>query len=241
MIRTSLLLIVAACSGGADTLPRSNGKGPAPFDPGAPYEPKVTAGELTAQTTNRLFPMPVGARWVYEADTPEGLERIEVTVEAATHPVWGTNARVLRDTVYKAGVLAEDTFDWYAQDAAGHIWYLGEDTHEYQDGMVVCACGAWTAGVDGALPGVNMLAAPRVGDVYRQEFFAGEAEDVAEVIEVNATVDVAAGHFTGCLQTRDRSAIDPDLDERKYFCPGVGNVLVTEGDVRVELVEYAGL
>jgi hypothetical protein len=237
-----LALGAPACgSDGPEPLPVSNGEGPAPFDPDQVYEPDVTAAGLAVEIANPLFPAPVSARWVYQADTDEGLERIDVSVEAETHDVWGTTARVVRDTVFLEGEMIEDTRDWYAQDAAGNVWYLGEDTYEYEFGEVVCSCGAWTSGVDGALPGVVMLAQPKVGDVYRQEYLVGEAEDVAEVVATGASVTVPAGSFGGCLETRDRSAIDPELDEYKYYCPGVGLVLVEEGDVRVELTEYSGL
>ena len=86
-----------------------------------------------------------------------------------------------------------------------------------------------------------MLGRPRVGARYRQEYLAGEAEDFADVIELDVSVSVAAGQFEGCVRTHDQSVIDPELDEIKTYCPGVGNVLVEEGDVREELVEYAGL
>lgn len=214
---------------------------PAPFDPDTAYEPDVTAAELSAAVTNPLFPAPVGATWTYEGDTPDGLERIEIVVEPGTFRVWDVEARIVRDSAFLDDELVEDTRDWFAQDARGHVWYLGEDTAEYEDGVIVSMEGAWKAGVDGALPGIVMLADPQVGDVYRQEYFEGEAEDYAEVISVDASVEVPAGSFTGCLKTRDLSAIEPALDEFKYYCPGVGNVLVEEGDVRIELIEYAGL
>jgi hypothetical protein len=237
------LTLVLACGGGddGDPIPHSNGEGPAPFDPDQTYQPDVEPGVLSPVITNELLPFPVGATWRYQADTEDGLEVIAIEVLAETRDTWGAAARVVRDTVTVDGELAEDTWDWYAQDDVGHVWYLGEDTFEYENGEVVCECGAWEAGVDGALPGVVMLAAPAVGDVYRQEYFEGEAEDVAEVVEVGIAVSVPAGDFTGCVKTRDRSALDPELDEHKYYCPGVGNVLVEEGDVRVELIEYAGL
>jgi hypothetical protein len=236
----SLLLLSAAAAacGGDGTSGRDL---PAPFDPSSPYEPAVAASELSNEITNALFPAPVGARWVYEATTPDGLEHIEVTVLADEKQVWGADVRVVRDTVWVDDEMVEDTWDWYAQDPDGHVWYMGEETYEYEGGVVVCECGAWESGVDGALPGVIMLADPLVGDTYRQEFYEGEAEDYAEVLSLDAAVDVPAGSFTGCLETRDRSAIDPELDERKYYCPGVGNTLVIEGDVRVELMEYSGL
>ncbi len=236
-----VMIGIVACGGGDDPLPVSNGRGPAPYDPDRPYMPMVTPGALSEDVSNALFPAPVGASWMYRATTDEGTERIEVRVLPETRPTWGATARVVRDTVFLNDQMIEDTWDWYAQDATGHVWYLGEDTTEFANGQPVCNCGAWEAGVDGALPGVVMLAAPQIGDVYRQEYFAGEAEDVAEVRSLTASVTVPAGSFTGCLETRDRSALDPELDELKYYCPGVGNVLVLEGDVRVELIEYAGL
>ncbi len=237
---TIAAVVMAACGGG-DGIPHSNGTGPAPFDPDRPYVPQVAPADLSANITNPLFPAPVGARWSYRATTDEGVESIEVRVLAETRSVWGATARVVRDTVHIDDQMVEDTWDWYGQDATGNVWYLGEDTTEYVDGLPAGNAGAWESGVDGALPGVNMLAAPQVGDVYRQEYYAGVAEDVANVVANDAAVTVPAGSWTGCLETRDRSALDPDLDERKFYCPGVGNVLVLEGDVRVELIEYAGL
>ena len=234
-------LTLVACGGGADPLPVSNGRGPAPYDPDVPYAPAVSASALSATVTNPLFPLPVGGTWVYEADTPDGLERDEVTVLAETRTVWGATTRVVRDAVSVDGELAEDTLDWYAQDASGHVWYMGEETAEYENGEVVTTAGSWETGVGGALPGVIMLAQPAVGDVYRQEYLADEAEDVGEIIELGLSITVPAGSFTGCMKTRDRSAIDPDLDEFKYYCPGVGNVLVEEPDARVELISYTGL
>jgi hypothetical protein len=229
-----LLALAAACgssSGGSDELP-------APFDPGRPYQPRVTGSELSADIANPLFPAPVGASWVYEAETDEGVERIEIEVEAGTKEVWGTTARVVRDTAFLDGEIIEDTWDWFAEDAAGNVWYMGEDTQEYEGGEVVSTEGSWEAGLDGALPGVIMLAEPALGDAYRQEFLAGEAEDYGEVVSLDESVEVPAGSFTGCLKTRDRSVLDPEVDELKYYCAGVGLVLEEEGDVRVELLEY---
>lgn len=231
---------VVACGGG-DDIPHSGGVGPAPFDPGETYMPTAVPAQLSANITNALFPAPVGARWTYRAQTDEGTETDVVQVVAETKSVWGTTARIIHDTVSLNDVMVEDTFDWYAQDPDGNVWYLGEDTTEFVNGQPAGHAGAWEAGVDGALPGVIMLGAPVVGMVYRQEYLAGVAEDVGSVERVDASVTMPAGSWQGCLETRDRSAIDPDLDERKYYCSGVGNVLVEEGDVRVELIEYAGL
>ena len=241
-IATSIL-VLAACGGDEEeTSPQpTESTNPAAFDPGKAYEPQVNAAELTANLSHALFPAPVGASWVYEAQTPDGVERIEISVPAETKDVWGTTARVVRDTVYVDMEMVEDTWDWYGQDPKGNVWYLGEETYEYENGMVVCDCGAWESGVDGALPGVIMLATPKVGDVYRQEYLVGEAEDIAEIVSLNETVTVPAGTFEGCLKTKDSSALDPSAFAYKYYCPGIGITLEEEGDERVELLEYSGL
>jgi len=233
----------AGCGGSdsSDPLPTSDGQGPAPFDPGQTYAPDVDAATLTAEITNPLYPAPLGARWVYESQTDEGLERAEVTVMSDPYAVWGTSARVVKDTVLLDGTLAEDTLDWYGQDPDGNVWYLGEDTAEYANGVVTTREGSWESGVAGALPGIIMLGTPDLGHVYRQEYLAGEAEDLAQIVSTSESVTVPAGSFTGCTKTRERSAIDLEVDELKYYCPGVGIVLEEEGDTRVELIESSGL
>jgi hypothetical protein len=136
----------------------------------------------------------------------------------------GISTTVVRDTVYLDGEMIEDTYDWYAQDTDGNVWYLGEDTHEYEDGVAVNANGAWEAGVDGALPGIVMLADPTVGAAYRQEYLAGEAEDMGEVIVVGGSVDVPAGSYDDVVVTRDWTPLEPDVIEEKTYARGVGFV-----------------
>ena len=99
--------------------------------------------------------MEPGTRWVYREIDEEGEElRVVVTVTSETKEVAnGVTARVVRDTVTMDGDVVEDTFDWYAQDSAGTIWYLGEDTAEFEDGRIVSREGSFEAGADGALAG----------------------------------------------------------------------------------------
>jgi hypothetical protein len=214
---------------------------PAPFDPSRPYAPDVDAADLSPDITNPLFPAPAGATWTYQAVSEDGTERTEISVEAEPVDVNGVAAREVRDTVYLDDEMIEDTRDWFAQDSAGNVWYLGEDTAEYENGMLVTTEGSWAWGENDALPGVIMLGEPQVGALYRQEFLADEAEDYGEVVALDQSVEVPAGSFTGCVKTRDRSAIEPAADEFKYYCPGVGTVLTEEGDTRDELIEYTGL
>jgi hypothetical protein len=204
--------------------------------------PDATAATFVAAVDNPFFPLPVGATWTYEADTADGLETDLVEVLPDVEVIEGVDAVSVRDTVLLDGELAEDTIDWYAQDDEGNVWYLGEDTCEFENDQCVDTHGTWKWGVDGALPGIVMWGDPMVDHrPYYQEYFVGEAEDVGEVVALGLAVDVPVGSFTGCLQTEETSTLDPTLLEEKFYCPGLGNVKVDEDEGIVELVATTGL
>jgi hypothetical protein len=183
---------------------------------------------FTTRIDNPYWPMAPGNRWVYREGHADGTaEHIEVTVTNRTRVVDGVTARVIHDVATRDGALVEDTLDWYAQDAAGNIWYLGEDTKEYENGKVSSTHGSWESGVDGAEAGVIMPAHPEVGMDYRQEYYAGEAEDAARVLSLDARVTVPAGGFDGVLKTLDYTPLQPNADEHKYYAKRVGPVLAT--------------
>jgi hypothetical protein len=104
--------------------------------------------------------------------------------------------------------------------------------------------GSWEAGVNGAKPGIVMYGSPQehIGKPYRQEYLKDVAEDWAEVLSVNETATVLYGSFTNCVKTRDYSNLEPDVEENKYFAPGIGNVLtvtVKGGNEREELISIS--
>jgi hypothetical protein len=203
---------------------------------------ELDPGRFTVEIDNPFWPMTPGTRWRYREIDEEG-RRLEVvvTVTSETKKVAnGITARVVRDTVVEDGEVIEDTFDWYAQDAEGNVWYLGEDTAEFEGGELKTREGSWEAGVDRALPGVVVPAEPADGMRYRQEYYQGKAEDNGEVLSVGEQVQVPAGHFTRSLLTKDTSAIEPRILEYKLYAPGVGVVLtlsVSGGGGREELVK----
>jgi hypothetical protein len=191
-------------------------------------EVEIDPDEFTAEIDNRFWPMTPGTRWTYRETDPEG-ETSDVVVIVTTETKQlanGVTARVVRDTVTQAGENIEDTFDWYAQDSAGNVWYMGEDTAEFEDGEMVSDAGSWEAGVDGALPGIIIPADPAPGMSYRQEYYEGEAEDNGEVLSVDEMVDVTVGHFDDVLLTKDTTPLEPDVLEYKLYAPGVGPVLI---------------
>lgn len=210
---------------------------------GGRYHPTIDPARFVSGVTNPFFPLQAGRTLVYQGTTPEGTERVEVTVTGDTKVILGVTCTVVRDTVSVGGVVVEDTLDWYAQDLAGNVWYFGEESRNYENGELVSLEGSWLAGRDGASPGIVMKANPEDGVLYRQEYLVSEAEDVARVVALGRTAEVLAGTFTGCLVTRDFSPLEPEVAEHKFYAPGVGLVLelqVKGGSDRLELVEIIG-
>jgi hypothetical protein len=213
------------------------------IDPGdgGDYAPDIDPANFVTGVDNPYLPFAPGARWVYEGTDDGENEHIEVTVTDERREVMGIPVVVVRDTVELDGELAEDTRDWYAQDREGNVWYMGEETAEYENGEVTSTEGSWEAGVDGALPGIVMPAHPEVGQAYRQEFYEGEAEDLGEILRVDGTASVAAGEFHELVVTRDWNPFEPEVVEEKSYARGVGVVLeekVEGGDGRIELIEF---
>ena len=195
-----------------------------PFSP--PYNP-VLPTTWAAAVTHPLYPLTPGTTWQYRQQTSEGVETVTVEVLSAKEIVNGVSATVVRDRVFLNGVLVEDTFDWFAQDTDGNVWYVGEDTKEYEKGVVVSTEGSWRWGVDGALPGIQMWATPsaKVGVEYRQEYYKDQAEDWAKILTLNDAVTVPFGSMTGCTTIEEWAGLSPrEAHETKVYCPGVGNV-----------------
>lgn len=188
---------------------------------------------------NVYLPLAPGTAFHYRSETPDGLETGLVRVTYDTKQILGVTTRVVHDQVFLDGDLTEDTFDWFAQDADGNVWYFGEDSKEIEDGEVVSTEGSWQAGVDGAEPGIVMLDDPRPGLAYRQELAPDVAEDMARVLGLKAKVEVAYGEFDRCLHTMEWTPLERGVREHKFYCPGVGLVLEVqprEGRIRNELV-----
>ena len=200
------------------------------------FNPENFAGD---KIDNPYFPLKPGTRFIYRGES-EGTPTRNVTiVTRETKEILGVTTVVVHDIAYEEGVLVEDTFDWYAQDKDGNVWYFGEATKKIDEEGNVSTEGSWEAGVDGALPGIVMLADPQVGDTYQQENFPGEAEDTAEVIGFEDSFCVEYGCFDNVLVTKDWNPLEPGILEQKYYASGVGfisAVMVEGGDEQTELV-----
>jgi hypothetical protein len=228
-----LLAMGAGCGGG------STGGHRDPDGSADPAEPTFEESQFVLEVTNPYFPLVPGTLNVYEGEGDDGFERIEEFVSHVTRTVAGVECVVVVDRAYENGELVEETFDWYAQDSVGNVWYMGEDSREMEDGDVISTEGSWEAGVDGAVPGIIMKASFVIGDTYRQEYYEGEAEDMGEIVARDVAVTLEGGQSFTCVQIRDTTPLEPDVEEFKYYAPGVGLVVeeTPDGTVRIERIE----
>jgi len=197
---------------------------------------------------NPWFALVPGNRWLYEGDG----ESIEVVVTSDTKLIDGVTCIVVIDTAIEDDVVVEITNDWYAQDVSGNVWYCGEIAENFEefDGddtsgpELIDIDGSWKTGRDGAEAGILLPLDPQVGDVFRQEYAQTDAEDVIEILATDANeASIAASCDGTCLQTRDFTPLEPDVEEHKFYVPGVGLIVEVElgTDERIELKEFEGV
>jgi hypothetical protein len=237
------LLVAGGCGGGADgtkTEPTSGPasgtavptRGPAHLDP----------SNFVSTVDNAYYPLTPGTVWEYEATEGGKKEHDVVKVLDQTRMVDGVPAIVVHDVVRSAGgKVVEDTHDWFAQDKAGNVWYVGEDTKAYGK-KGTSSEGSWEAGVDGARAGVVMPAHPTVGQAYQQEYYRGQAEDRGKILSLDTKVTVPTGTYDHVVLTADTSPLEPGLVEHKWYAKGIGTVKEQEikgGNEKVTLVEWS--
>jgi hypothetical protein len=201
----SMLVLMAGCTSSSSQEHKS-------------YTPHINPSDFTTTIDNEYFPMKPGTTFLYEG----GTEHSEMTVTRDTKKVMGVECVVVDHREWEGEKLIEKTYDWFAQDKEGTVWYFGEDTKEYENGKVTSTKGSWEAGVDGAKPGILMPADPKVGQSYHQEYYPGEAMDMARVLSLNASVTVPYGSFDEALETKEWTPLQPGFFEKKYYVRGVG-------------------
>jgi hypothetical protein len=194
----------------------------------------VDPKDFVSRVDNRFFPLRPGTKLRYEGVAEDGkTPQTDIVYVTSRHKrILGVSCTVVRDTVSSQGRPVERTYDWYAQDRRGNVWYFGEDSRGYRNGRFVKAGDSWKAGFDGARAGLIMEANPKTGDTYRQEYYRGHAEDRAEVLGSRGPVDTPFRSFDRTLQTVERTRLEPGAAERKYYAAGIGEVKsqVVSGD-----------
>jgi hypothetical protein len=230
------LALALVASAGASTSSK-------PSPPGwilrGPYAPSIDPARFVRTVDNEYFPLRPGSAFHFQGMSDGTPQTDDVVVTNRTKLVLGVRCTVVRDTVSEHGTAVERTFDWYAQDERGNVWYMGEDSLELKNGRLVRADDSWEAGVNGAKPGIIMRGHPHPGDVYRQEYYRpGGALDQARVLGSTATVLVPDGSSRRALVTVEWSPVEPQL-ERKLYVRGLGEVeeeVIAGGHERFRLV-----
>lgn len=218
--------------------------GEARYDPG--FDPADFDDDFTDLTTpNPFFPLAPGHHWEFAG----GEERIVIEVLDETKLVEGVTCIVVNDRVEVAGEVIEDTDDWFAHARSGDVLYCGEEVKDFETFAgdvpalpeLIRIDGSFKAGRDGDKPGILFPIAPAPGEVHRQEFSAGNAEDVIRILSTTyrygvdpeldelvppelAELFCSAGD---CVVTYDFSPLSPGAFERKYYARGIGRFLET--------------
>jgi hypothetical protein len=220
----ALALLSWACTRGNEPAhaPASN---PAAIRKGVTYRPEIRPDDFVETIDNPYHPLVPGTvrRYAGQEDGEKQSNVVNVTDRKKT--IMGVETTVVDDRVYGPdGELLEKTFDWFAQDSDGNVWYFGEDTKEYEDGKVSTTEGSWTAGVDGQ-PGIIMPGSPETGVDYRQEYSPGNAVDNGRVVDLDDTLTVPFGTFDHVLVTEEWSELEKGVLDRKYYAEGIGVIL----------------
>jgi len=182
-----------------------------------PAAARPPASSFSAHVDNPWFPLLHGMRWTYVGVKDGKTSRDVVAVTNASTVIDGVACVSVSDRLYENGRLEERTTDWYSQDRAGNVWYLGEDTAELdRSGRVTSTEGTWRAGENGAVAGIYMPAAPRAGLAGRQEYYKGHAEDHFRVV----------GRLgANAVLTAEWTPLEPGTLDHKFYVRGVGIVL----------------
>ena len=232
---THIALAVAVTAGAGLAIAAHN---PAPVT--TPYNPDIDPADFGGPVDNPYLPLKPGTVFTYRGVGDDGMTRELNIVRVTRHKkrIMGIDATVVLDKVWSGGRPEEKTFDWYAQDRDGNVWYMGENSFDFEHGHWVRNDGSWTAGVGNGKPGVIMLAHPRRGDAYRQEYSPGHAVDQAKVLGPGGAVSTPFREFKRTLLTREFSTIDKQY-EKKWYARGIGVIqedAITKSREHSELV-----
>ncbi len=233
-VAVGLLALLSSCSSssGPKTSPSSAAPSSSATPASAPslapvhgtYAPTIDPANFVATVDNPYWPLKPGTTFHYEGVRGTTPQTDDEVVTHQTKVILGVTCTVVRDTVSEHGAPVERTFDWYAQDTLGNVWYMGEDSLELKNGHFVKASDSWESGVNGAQPGIIVPANPQPGDAYRQEYYPpGQALDEARVLSLHGSIKVPYGKFASVLVTSERSPLEPQT-EQKYYAPGIGEV-----------------
>jgi hypothetical protein len=161
--------------------------------------------------------------------------QLVMTVLNETKVVDGVETRVVEEKETEGDNLVEVSRNYFAIcKPTNNTIYFGEEVDMYKDVKIVSHEGAWLAGENGSKAGMIMPGKAEVGLKYYQEIAPGVAEDRAEIISVNDTLNTPAGMFKQVLKTEETNPLKPGEKEFKFYAPGIGLIQ----DEAIKLVNY---
>jgi hypothetical protein len=188
--------------------------------------PAIDPANFVSRVDNPYLPLVPGTTLRYRGVMKNGTTP-QVDTFAVTHQrrlVMGVSCTVVRDTVTSRGRPVERTYDWFAQDRQGNVWYMGEETQELKHGRFGKMIDSGPAGQNGAQPGLMMEAHPTKGDSYWQFHWPGHALDTAIVRGSGGTVSLPYGTFKHTLLSQEQSPLEPGVIDHKWSVRGIGYV-----------------
>ena len=218
----------------------------------APFVPDFSAASFIpgAAINHAYFPLLSAATYRYEGHTVDEdgdpiVQAFEFSAPAAGPTILGVQTTTRLDRSFVDGLVVEDTFDHFAQDSVGNVWYMGEDVTNYiydgEDNLInTTSASSWRAGVNGALPGFQMPADISLGFTYYQEKAdADQAIDQARTQGYLDQVIVDFGTFVDVLLVWEGSEIDPGTGY-KYYARGFGLILEDKHlDLQLRVPEFS--
>jgi hypothetical protein len=184
------------------------------------FQPNLFGNPTAA--SNEFLPLKPGTQWVRQGFVNVGTRRLPhqvvTTVTDVSKKVDGVRAVAVVDQDTNGGQIAEQSIDWVAEDKQGNVWYLGSYTESYEGGQFVGAFDAWLAGLNGAQPGILMLADPQTGTPpYTEDTVPGIEAPTAQVVKAEQSQCVPFKCYHGVVVIQEGG-------EYKYYAPGVGQI-----------------
>lgn len=236
VVSLALAMALAGASAGAAKGPTiKSGAGPG-------YPSTLSPNDFVSRVDNPWFPLTPGSKYVYRGRDEDTRMKDVLKVTHRKKRILGVQTTVVHDVVRVHGRPEEVTNDWYAQDRDGNVWYFGEATRTLErHGDTISTEGSFKAGRDGARAGIYITGHPKVGQRARQEYYKGHAEDRFRILDLDAKVTVPYVSTRHALRTKERTPLEPDVVDNKYYVRGVGTVreVAVKGPVeRLHLVKF---
>jgi hypothetical protein len=191
--------------------------------------------DFASSGENSFFVLEPGYQVILGGQEDDEERQLVMTVLNETKVVDGIETRVVEEKETEGGNIVEVSRNYFTMcRPTNNAIYFGEEVDIYKNGKIVNHEGAWLAGENGSKAGMIMPGKAEVGLKYYQEIAPGVAEDRAEIISVNDTLNTPAGTFKQVLKTEETNPLKPGEKEFKFYAPGIGLIQ----DEAIKLVKH---